>query len=131
MLLAFVDMMFTIPFAIYSTYIANKGVGMAPWISWQDTHFDFGRIGFLPTIIWRSDRSFEISVELTRWLPVFCAFLFFALFGFAAEAKKHYSLIFRWVTTRLGIDTGKGINISVPLPGYVVVAASIAQETYD
>ncbi|KAG7442035.1 uncharacterized protein BT62DRAFT_1079571 [Guyanagaster necrorhizus] len=45
----------------------------------------------IPALIWCSDYSYEISVELTRWLSVFCAFLFCALFGFASEAKKPYS----------------------------------------
>lgn len=117
-LLALIDIVLTTPLSIYSIYIANKGVGMAPWISWQDTHFNFGRVGLVPALIWRGDRSFEISVELTRWLPVFCAFIFFALFGFAAEAQKHYSLFFRWVAKLLNFNaqssTGAKINASLP-----------------
>ncbi|KAF8239230.1 STE3-like pheromone receptor [Tricholoma matsutake] len=117
-LLALIDIVLTIPLSIYSIYIANKGVGMAPWISWQDTHFNFGRVGLVPALIWRGDRSFETSVELTRWLPVFCAFIFFALFGFAAEAQKHYSLFFRWVAKLLNFNaqssTGAKINASLP-----------------
>ncbi|KAF8963261.1 STE3-like pheromone receptor [Flammula alnicola] len=102
-LLALIDMMCTLPLGIYSIYIGNKGVGLAPWISWEDTHFNFSRVALVPALIWRSDPSFQTSMELSRWLPVVCAFLFFALFGFAAEAKKHYKLAFWAVMKVFGI----------------------------
>jgi len=33
-------------------------------------------------------------MELTRWLVVACGFIFFAFFGFADEALKHYKIAF-------------------------------------
>lgn len=117
MLLALIDMMLSIPLAIYSTYIANKGVGLAPWISWEETHFNFARVALVPAIFWRSDKSFQTSVELTRWLPIFCAFLFFALFGFASEARKQYSTAFWWVAKRFGFNRPVTKSVKASLPG--------------
>ncbi len=94
MILALVNMLFALPLGIYVIYIGSKGVRLAPWVSWADTHFGFSRVDKVPALIWRGDYSYEIAVELTRWLSVFCAFLFFALFGFANEAKKQYRLAF-------------------------------------
>jgi pheromone a factor receptor len=117
MLLALVDIMFTIPLGAYTMYIGNKGVRLAPWISWEDTHFNFARVAQIPTLLWRSDTSFTISVELTRWLPIFCAFVFFALFGFAAEATKHYALTFWWIAKPFGFSPSTSRSLKASLPG--------------
>ncbi|EDR00817.1 STE3-like pheromone receptor [Laccaria bicolor S238N-H82] len=119
MSLSIIDMMCTVPLGVYSIYIGNKGVKLAPWISWEDTHFNFSRVGVVPSLIWRSDPSFQTSVELTRWLPVVCAFLFFALFGFAAEAQKHYKMMFTFVAKPLGFGQPPKVPPKAVLPGYV------------
>nr|AIX99561.1 pheromone receptor [Agrocybe salicacicola] len=102
-LLAIIDMMCTVPLGVYTIWIGNQGVGLAQWISWEDTHFNFSRVALVPALIWRSDRSFTTSVELTRWLPVLCAFLFFALFGFASEAQRCYKIAFWRVMGVFGV----------------------------
>ncbi|KII83813.1 hypothetical protein PLICRDRAFT_119070 [Plicaturopsis crispa FD-325 SS-3] len=113
-LLACIEMLCTIPLGIYSMYIANQDVELSPYISWANVHFDFGRIGLFPALVWRSDPSFQISAELTRWLYPFCALLFFALFGFAGEAQKNYSIAFWAVAKRFGFNppASKGIASS-------------------
>lgn len=98
--LALIDIMCTVPLGVFTVYIGNKGVTLAPWISWEDTHFNFSRVGLFPALLWRSDPSIRTSMELARWLPVVCAFLFFALFGFAEEAKKNYRKAF-WAVMKL------------------------------
>nr|AWT57989.1 Pheromone receptor [Lentinula edodes] len=90
MVLALIDIMCTIPIGIYVIFIDLKGVPLAPWISWDDTHFDFGRVVLIPAVIWRSDPTSVAALQINRWLPVICAFIFFALFGFAEEARKQY-----------------------------------------
>ncbi|KAF9040039.1 pheromone A receptor-domain-containing protein [Panaeolus papilionaceus] len=102
-LLALVDVLCTLPLGIYSVYSGNKGVGLAPWISWEDTHYNFSRVGLVPTVYWYNNTDFHTAVELTRWLPVVCAFMFFALFGFATEAQKHYKLAFSGIMKLFGI----------------------------
>ncbi|PBK68296.1 STE3-like pheromone receptor [Armillaria solidipes] len=117
MILSLADMFCTIPLAIYTMYIGAKGVPLAPWISWEDTHYDFGRVGRIPALIWRTDRSYDITVELHRWIFVFCAFIFFALFGFASEAKKHYRMAFWAVAKRFGFKP-KVQSPKMSLPRY-------------
>ncbi|OAX32937.1 hypothetical protein K503DRAFT_869871 [Rhizopogon vinicolor AM-OR11-026] len=41
---------------------------------------------------------------MTQWLFPACALMFFALFGFANEARKHYRLAFLWISERFGYN---------------------------
>lgn len=104
MVLASVEMACTIPIGIYSIYISNKGVTLEPWVSWAETHYNFSYVGQTPAVVWRSNRAGMTSVELTRWLPIICALLFFVLFGFASEAKKNYVAGFWWAAKRFGVS---------------------------
>ncbi|KAJ3811579.1 pheromone receptor [Lentinula aff. lateritia] len=99
MLLALVDIMCTIPLGIYIIYVDLKGIALQPWISWADTHFDFSRVVLVPAVVWRSDPATVVALELNRWVPIFCALIFFALFGFAEEAMKNYRRVF-WIQKR-------------------------------
>ncbi|KAJ6488396.1 pheromone A receptor-domain-containing protein, partial [Mycena vulgaris] len=36
----------------------------APWVSFADTHFDFGRVGDIPHFVWAADGSNRIAVEV-------------------------------------------------------------------
>ncbi|KAI0060055.1 STE3-like pheromone receptor [Artomyces pyxidatus] len=103
MLLAFIEMTCTVPLSAYSIYINTSGVTLAPWISWSDTHFDFGRIDKIPSVIWRSDHAFYVSVEMGRWIYPTCAFVFFGLFGFASEARKHYRMVWMFLAPRISL----------------------------
>jgi pheromone a factor receptor len=103
MALSGLDILFNVPLGILVIFI-GAGQGPAPWISWEDTHYNFSRVARLPAILWRLDPRFEASIELTRWLPVFCSFVFFALFGFASEAQKHYRNVFWTVAKRVGLE---------------------------
>ncbi|KAJ3872191.1 pheromone receptor [Lentinula edodes] len=102
MLLALIDIMCTVPIGTYTIYISLKGVTLISWISWDDTHFDFGRVVLIPAVIWRSDPKVYTSIQMTRWLPIACALVFFALFGFAEEAMKNYRRAFWFFARRLG-----------------------------
>nr|AOC97513.1 putative pheromone receptor [Flammulina velutipes] len=102
MMLSICDMAFTVPLAIYVMYIDTTGIPLAPWISWEETHYHWNRVEVFPASMWRGVKESQITVELTRWLPVFCAFLFFALFGFASEATKNYKKVFWAVSKRVG-----------------------------
>ncbi|KAJ3914768.1 pheromone receptor [Lentinula edodes] len=102
MLLAMIDIMCTIPIGTYTIYVSLESVPLNPWISWDDTHFDFKRVQLIPAVIWRSNPATYTSLQITRWLPIVCAFVFFALFGFAEEAMKNYRRAFWFVARRLG-----------------------------
>ncbi|KAE9396420.1 STE3-domain-containing protein [Gymnopus androsaceus JB14] len=103
MALALIDIMCTIPISIYTIYVSLNGT-LQPWISWEDTHFDFGFVQPIPSVIWRSDPKSYASVQITRWVPIACACIFFALFGFAEEAMKNYRRMFWFFSRRLGFQ---------------------------
>ncbi|KAJ6498392.1 pheromone A receptor-domain-containing protein [Mycena vitilis] len=90
MALAATDLLLTIPLSVWVLYVNAAVVGLAPWVSWGDTHSDFSRVVQVPGVFWRADAYTAASVETTRWATVACALLFFAFFGFADEARKNY-----------------------------------------
>ncbi|KAF8239202.1 STE3-domain-containing protein [Tricholoma matsutake] len=81
--------------------IVNCIRGIEPWKGWADTHLDFSHINFYPAIFWRSIPIEETSIELSRWLSVMCAFIFFAFFGFAEEARKNYCNAIQFLVKRI------------------------------
>ncbi|KAF8963270.1 pheromone B alpha 1 receptor [Flammula alnicola] len=105
MCLAGIEVLCTVPFGSYAIYL-NIKAGINPWISWENVHVGFSRVDQFPSLLWRSNPVAQSSIELTRWLCVICAFIFFAFFGFADEAKKHYRYAFETVAKRVGLSTG-------------------------
>ena len=91
MALAGVESLCTTPLAIFQMVLNATSQPVEPWVSWEETHFNFSRVRLIPAVIWKMDRWFVIAIQLNRWSPPLCAFIFFAFFGFAAEARKHYS----------------------------------------
>ena len=114
MLLALFNMSLTVPLSVFSIYLNSHNIHLAPYISWEDVHYDFARVEFVPTVIWRSIPAFNTSVELTRWLFPVSAFLFFALFGFASEAQKQYRSIFRSCQKALGRKSASRKATKIP-----------------
>ncbi|KAJ7182462.1 pheromone A receptor-domain-containing protein [Mycena crocata] len=102
MALATIELLFNTPISSYGLYLNITQSPIQPWISWDNTHFDFGGIEQIPAVLWRSSQQTVIAVELSRWAQVFCALVFFAFFGFAAEARKHYRLAFWAVAKHFG-----------------------------
>lgn len=100
MALAGVDMACTTPLGIVAIVFDATTTKPIPWVSWANTHYNYSRVVLYPAIIWRSSRPLEVSMELTRWLAPFCAFVFFAFFGFAQEARRNYAKIFQRVCPR-------------------------------
>ncbi|KAI0053512.1 STE3-domain-containing protein [Auriscalpium vulgare] len=99
------EMVCTIPLSVYSLYLNSHVFSISPWLGWADTHFDFGRVGQFSDVQWRMDPVEQAAIELSRWLIVFCAFAFFAFFGFADEARKHYLLAYASVCNKVGHST--------------------------
>ena len=123
MCLAAAELICTIPFGCYAIYLNAHDGAMRPWKGWEDTHIYFSRVQQIPSILWRSNRRTEISLELTRWLIVFCAFIFFAFFGFAEEAKKNYRPGLSSIAKKVGImsETLFGSSGLTSSNGYVTL----------
>ncbi|KAI0311157.1 pheromone A receptor-domain-containing protein [Amylostereum chailletii] len=105
MAIAMVDVVLTVPISAFGIYLAASSNSIRRWISWDDTHFNYGEVDSIPAILWRSSKNGQISVELSRWSVVFSAFVFFAFFGFSMESRKNYSRVFRAVAKRFGVQS--------------------------
>jgi pheromone a factor receptor len=93
MAISVVEIIGTIPFGTYwIVFHARNGLG--PWKSWAYQHADYSHIPQIPASIWKDDHHLVVALELTRWSLVVCAFIFFAFFGFAEEARQHYRFIY-------------------------------------
>ncbi|KAI0370942.1 STE3-domain-containing protein [Pilatotrama ljubarskyi] len=123
LLLACIDMTCNVPLTVLNMYINNDGVTMSPWVSWANTHYNFSHVEQIPSIIWRTNRAFVVSAELGRWIFPCCALIFFALFGFAEEARKHYSAAFWAVAGRFGFTKPERTSsMKQSIPSFVHVA---------
>lgn len=91
MALACTEMLCTTPLAVFSIVLNATAAPVVPWVSWDSIHYDFDRVGEIPAVLWRSSHLLVVGYTLTKWSGVICAFIFFIFFGFAAEARKHYS----------------------------------------
>jgi len=105
MALSAVELLCTIPLSSYLIYrfVGNKPL---PWQSWSKTHSGdhYSSIVQVSTTTWKALPLVHFSVEC-RWFYVLCAFVFFAFFGFADEARQHYCLAFKSLATRVGLST--------------------------
>jgi pheromone a factor receptor len=104
MALATVDIVCTVPFATW-ILITNIEAGLDPYKGLADSHKQISAVIQVPRIFWSSDPIVEASVEASRWSCVACALIFFAFFGFAEEAKKHYKLALCSVAKKMGVST--------------------------
>jgi pheromone a factor receptor len=107
MALAMSEVLLTTPMAIFTIWLNATVSPLGPWVSWQDTHFNYSRIELFPSILWRSNRVFVMTMEFTRWVPPLCAFVFFAFFGFASEARRNYTKLYSWIIRQPVIGSGK------------------------
>ncbi|EIN05671.1 STE3-domain-containing protein [Punctularia strigosozonata HHB-11173 SS5] len=133
MALASVDLLLTIPLNSWVLWMDTVRQPVFKWVSWADTHSNFSRVVQWPRVIWSIDSMTVSALEVQRWSPIICAFIFFAFFGFAQEAKANYSRAYWSVarkfghtkstasTTRFstGYGSSKPSNMQTSLPTYM------------
>ncbi|TDL13806.1 fungal pheromone STE3G-protein-coupled receptor [Rickenella mellea] len=91
MLLSVTDVVFTIAFSTW--VIFSNANEMKPYISWADTHSDFGVVRTFPSMIWRIVHYLRVDVEFNRWNIIMCALVFIAFFTFAEETRGKYKSV--------------------------------------
>jgi pheromone a factor receptor len=101
MAIAGVEMLATIPLGTYLIVYESKSP-LEHWKSWADSHANYSRVLQVPSLIWKHDPALVHGLELHRWSLVGCAFVFFALFGFADEARLHYRLVYTSLASHIG-----------------------------
>jgi pheromone a factor receptor len=122
--LAGIEVLCTIPMSAFVIYLNATYEPVYPWISWANTHYDFSRIDQFASVQWRMTDLSTISIELSRWFLIICAFIFFAFFGFADEARKNYRLAYFSVAKRVGLSSGNmSSGGSWTVNGYVFILA--------
>ncbi|KAI0702581.1 STE3-domain-containing protein [Earliella scabrosa] len=100
MLLSITEIIFTTPLGIYQLYSNAIDGALHPWLGWDDTHYNFSRVGQYPAVIWRANLNLLIPLEMSRWILPLCAFVFFGFFGFAEEAQRHYKMVLQFISDR-------------------------------
>jgi pheromone a factor receptor len=103
MALAMAETMCTTPLGVFAIVLNATTMEVSPWRSWADTHYNYSRVELIPSLLWRQNRLLVASLELSRWAPVFCAFVFFFFFGFAEESRRNYSNLFSRILRALDI----------------------------
>ena len=106
----------TLPLTIFTIYLDTRVATMFRWISWDNTHLNYSFVGQYPSFEWRASPDSEAALELTRWLSVISAFLFFGFFGFAEEARKHYRIAYSFASSRLRLTENGSSRASSSLP---------------
>jgi pheromone a factor receptor len=103
MALASVEMIIVFPMSI-AILVYNASTGLNPWISWENTHYDFGRISYISNFLFSLSPQSTITLfELTRWCMPLAGFLFFIFFGLASEARKQYKHTFHAFQQAVGM----------------------------
>ena len=99
MLVSTTEILGTIPLATFYLVLDAK-LGVKPY-SWMSTHRHYSEVIQVPASIWKNDLNSALSIEMYRWSLVLCAFLFFAFFGFAGEARRNYCRMYASITSRI------------------------------
>jgi pheromone a factor receptor len=104
MAISFIEILGTIPMGTYYIAAVVKE-GVIPWKGWARMHSHYSEVVQVAGFIWRNDPKMSFNAELGRWSLVLCAFIFFALFGFAGEAREHYRRLYQSLARRIGKST--------------------------
>ena len=102
MALAATEILFSLPFSLY-ILVSNMNMGVFPWISWEDTHQNFGNINFVPHAFLAANPHQKLLLDINRWITPAGGFLFFAYFGLAGEASSEYRQALWKLVAPLGI----------------------------
>ncbi|KDQ50789.1 hypothetical protein JAAARDRAFT_185818 [Jaapia argillacea MUCL 33604] len=128
MALASTEIILGIPLSCFLLYLNIVLNPIQPWRGWADTHFQFSAVDLVPKSHWSLNPAAAVSIEIVRWLPVVCAFIFFGFFGFALEAKRNYAILFWAIAKRFGYkpkmkaSNGYGLGGSKDIQVHIAVA---------
>ena len=99
-----IEILGTIPLGTYFIVISAKS-GVNSWKGWAYTHSNYSEVIQVAGFIWKNDPNVAHPTEIYRWSLVACAFIFFALFGFADEARLCYRRVYTSLASRIGYST--------------------------
>jgi hypothetical protein len=88
--LAAVSVVLHLPLSLWVITLNATAYEVYPWISWDDTHTDFGRIAYINRLIMQISPSAAVQVSVAIWAVWISAVGYFVFFGFGEEAVRHY-----------------------------------------
>jgi len=105
MALSCTELFIGLPLTLYFLVFNLVHNGVATWISWDDTHYDFNRVQPFPFEFWLSGDNYSgwLSLQVNRWSFPLLAFVFFAFFGFCREARSYYRIVFFAIAKPFGV----------------------------
>jgi pheromone a factor receptor len=112
MLLACMEMTGTIPIAALSMYQGTCGVALEPWISWENTHYNFSRVVRIPAVIGRSDPSARTAIEMTTWPSDVCT----VVSCIVRRRKNSYIRVFWNIAGLFGLNPSTNTSTKQSLP---------------
>lgn len=101
MAVSLIEILGTIPIGTYNI-VSTARMGVVPWKGWAVVHRHYSEVEQIASSIWRNDSVGALNLERFRWSLVASAFLFFALFGLASEAREHYYSLYLSLARRMG-----------------------------
>ena len=87
------DLLSGLPITLFYLYVNIKDLVPFPGLAQEQ----FSEIDVLPAVEWRSTVRSELSFELNRWILIYVAFVFFAIFGFTEESRNNYRAMLQTV----------------------------------
>ncbi|KAI0063013.1 fungal pheromone STE3G-protein-coupled receptor [Artomyces pyxidatus] len=103
-LIAGCDILGTIPLSIYDLY--SDSLFVSPWISWEYVHSGFSEVNEVPASLWHTSPDMAFGIQMTQWVTVACAFVFFTLFGiFSQGAIDQYQHFYELAQARFASST--------------------------
>ena len=110
------DILGGIPFTVAYLFFSVKS-GLLPYPGLKREHHHFSEIMQVPALSWRANTISELSWELNRWIMVWIAFGFFAIFGFTEDSCNKYRAALQAVIQTFGKMIGiKSSNTE----GYII-----------
>ena len=106
MLLAGSEMLVTIPYSSFLLSYTFKG-GLIKF-SWSTLRHNYTHVPQFSTVEWQSNTVEHAIIEMDAWSLVYCAFIFFAFFGFSDEARGHYRRVYSSITRRVLFSKSSG-----------------------
>jgi pheromone a factor receptor len=104
MAISAVEMFGTIPLGTFFI-VVNARSGVIPWKGWASMHNHYSTVEQVAGFTWKNVPEGAIPLEMFRWSLVACAFLFFALYGFAVEAREQYYCLYKLLARRIGTSS--------------------------
>jgi Pheromone A receptor len=104
MAISSVEVFATVPLATYFI-VTDAKAGIGPWKSWAYTHSHYSVVEQVAGFVWKRWPLAAAELEIYRWSLIACAFIFFALFGFAVEAREQYYHLYKLLTRRIGTSS--------------------------